>query len=424
MGAEVTPARFAVPRLRWLLAGMLLALSVLNYIDRQALSVLAETIQKDLGIDNRQYGLVTQAFLVCYTLMYVPSGWVVDKLGPRRAEALFILWWSGANVLTGWACGLHSLAACRGLLGLGEPGHYAASAKVVAEWFPPREKGIAVGMYVMGGTLGAAVAAPLVVGLTKLGDWRTAFVVTGMFGLVLAAVWWVVYRPPARHPWLGPDEREYLEAEGVLRRGGPPPAVRWRSLLGLRSVWLLLAAKMLTDSVWYFYLFWFAKYLQAERGYTLENVAWTGVVFLAADAGCLLGGLASGWLVRRGLTPPRARLGAMSLAAGVLTLNALMPAVGGMVAPLLLACLIACAIMVWMTNSVTLVIDLLPPGSVGSAQGLIGAGGSLGGALTQGLIAYLVTEYSYDHVFYLLCSLHPAALLLLRRGLPGQRETR
>ena len=139
-GPTPPPPRFAVPRSGGLLAGMLLALSVLNYIDRQALSVLAETIQRDLGIDDRQYGWVTQAFLVCYALMYVPSGWVVDRLGPRRAETLFILWWSAANILTGWARGLTSLVACRGLLGLGEPGHYAASAKVVAEWFPPREK--------------------------------------------------------------------------------------------------------------------------------------------------------------------------------------------------------------------------------------------------------------------------------------------
>ena len=114
----------------------------------------------------------------------------------------------------------------------------------------------------------------------------------------------------------------------------------------------------------------------------------------------------------------------MTLAAGVLTLNALMPALGGTVAPVALASLLACAIMVWMTNSVTLVIDLLPAGSVGSAQGLIGAGGAFGGFLTQGLIAYLVTRHSYDLVFYLLCVLHPAALLLLRWGLPGQRETR
>ena len=251
--------------------------------------------------------------------------------------------------------------------------------------------------------------------LSRLGDWRTAFVVTGAAGLVLAAVWGLVYRPPARHPWLGAAEREYLEAEGVLRRdGGRPPAVRWRELLGLRAVWLLLAAKMLTDSVWYFYLFWFAKYLQAERGYTLGDVAWTGVVFLAADAGCLLGGFLSGRLVRRGRTPPRARLAAMTGAAAVLSLNALMPALGGQVAPLVLASLLACAIMVWLTNSVTLVVDLMPAAAVGSAQGLIGAGGALGGALTQGLVAWLVTRHGYASVFYLMCVLHPAALLLLR----------
>ena len=139
---------------RWLFAGMLLLLSVLNYVDRQALAVLATTIQADLGLTNIEYGRVGQAFLFCYAAVYLAAGRLVDRVGPRLAEAGFVVWWSAANVLTGFAGGFGSLLAARGLLGLGEPGHYAVAAKVVGRHFPPAERGMAVSMYTMGGTRG------------------------------------------------------------------------------------------------------------------------------------------------------------------------------------------------------------------------------------------------------------------------------
>lgn len=391
------------PRWRWLIAGLLFLLSVLNYVDRQALSILATTIQRDLGLSDIDYARVGQAFLLCYTLSYLVAGRIVDRIGPKWAETLFVAWWSIANMLTALASGLRSLVAFRSLLGLGESGHYAVAAKTVGVWFPPREKGIAVGMYTMGGTLGAALAAPLVTWLTLQYGWRSAFVATGAGGLVLAMVWNLCYRTPA-----------VVVASAAASPSSLVEIVRWRPL------WLILMVRMITDPVWYFYLVWFAKYLQEVRGLTLGEVGnrlW--IVFVAADVGCLLAGALSGRLIRWGWPAHSARLVVMAVAATVLAFSFTIPMIAGTRAPLALASLFACCVMLFMTNCVTLPLDLFPARSLGSVQGLIGMGGSLGGFFSTGLVGWALTELSYDAVFIAMSVLHPLAICLLAALLPG-----
>jgi ACS family hexuronate transporter-like MFS transporter len=302
-----------LPHLRWIIAALLLLTSVLNYVDRQTLSILAGTIQRELGVSDAGYAQVVQAFQLTYTVMYLLSGRLLDAIGTRTGLACFILWWSAANMLTALASGLYSLAFFRALLGIGEPGGYTASAKAVAEWFPVREKGIAVGLYTMGGTLGAAIAAPLVAFVTARWGWRMAFVVTGAAGFLLAAVWLLIYRKPAEHRRLGEAERKWLAAEGVFIKSATPGKLRWMELARLKPMWIVLLARMLTDPLWYFYLFWFPKYLQDARGFTLADVGQTvWMVFVAADLGSVLGGWLSGRFVRAGVEPVNARLKVMT----------------------------------------------------------------------------------------------------------------
>jgi ACS family hexuronate transporter-like MFS transporter len=388
---------------RWLIAAMLFLLSVLNYVDRQALSILATTIQAELHLSDIDYARVGQAFLLCYTLSYLVAGRIVDRLGPRWSETIFVTWWSVANMLTALSTGLASLIVFRGLLGLGESGHYAVAAKSVGQLFPPREKGIAVGMYTMGGTLGAALSAPLVAWLTVRYGWRSAFVLTGAAGLVLAGLWAAIYgfsgRPAA------PSAASQPPSLGVI--------VRWWPL------WLILATRLLTDPVWYFYLVWFAKYLQEVRGLTLEQVGsrlW--VVFVAADVGCLAAGVLSGGLIRLGVAAYQSRLAVMAAAAVVLGTSFLLPRVEVAWGALALASLFAFAVMLFMTSCVTLPLDLFPARALGSAQGLIGMGGSIGGFISTGLVGWVVTYWSYDALFVAMSVLHPAAILLLVLLLP------
>ncbi len=396
----------AMPR-RWVLASLLLLISIVNYVDRQALSILATTIQAELGISNTAYARLVQTFLLCYAGAYFISGRIVDKLGPRIAETGFIIWWSVANMLTGLAGGFRSLAFCRGLLGLGEPGHYAVCAKVVGEHFPARERGIAVGMYTMGGTLGAALAAPLVAFLALYFNWRIAFVVTGAAGLFLAIAWWLVYRPAASGAGSATNAAPALPAPPFLT------LIRWWPL------WLVIAVRMITDPAWYFYLVWFAKYLQEVRGFTLADVGSTlWIVFLAADAGCLLVGFVSGRLIQRGIAPVRARLLTMAACATLMTPSFALPSLPGSALPLAAASLFAFAIMGFMTCCVTLPIDIFPKHALGSVQGLVGTGGSLAGFFSTGLVGWLVTNHSYDAAFVAMSLPHVLAVTLLFIALP------
>lgn len=407
--------------MRWFIAVLLLLLSVLNYIDRQALSILATTIQKELHLTDNDYARVGQAFLLCYTISYFFAGRVVDRFGPRLSETIFVTWWSIANMLTGLASSFGSLVGFRSLLGIGEPGHYAVSAKVVGAWFPPKEKGVAAGMYMMGGTLGAAIAAPLVAWLTLQFGWRWAFVATGAIGLVAAAMWFFIYRSPADHPWVGEEEKALLKSHGLMEPAqsrAKPPA--FTTLIRWKPLWLVMGVRMLTDPVWYFYLVWFAKYLQEKRGMSLAEVGGTlWIVFVAADIGCLAAGFASGALIRKGRAPVNARLFVIACTAAVMGLSFVIPLLPGAGWAIAFASLFAGCVMMFMASCVTLPLDLFPSNSLGSAQGLIGMGGSIGGFFSTGLIGAVLTQHhSYDGLFTAMSFLHPLAAILLVALLP------
>jgi MFS transporter, ACS family, hexuronate transporter len=415
--ARTRTAGFTIPHLRWWLAAILMLVSIINYLDRQALSILATTIQKDLALTTSQYAMVLQAFLAAYTIMHLAGGALVDRVGTRVAESAFILWWSVANMLTSLATGFYSLALCRTLLGLGEPGHYSASGKAVAEWFPPKERGIAVGMYVMGGTLGAALAGPVISFLAIHYGWRMAFVIAGALGIIPAVLWATLYRSPKVHPYTSESERRHV-LEGLAGKTAARK-VSWREVTRFRPLWVVMLSRALTDPIWLFYLFWFPKYLQETYSMTLSDLGRTvWVVYLSADAGSLLGGWLSGLLTTKGVPPVRARMLVMAGAAAILGCSFLMPALRSSTGALIMASLSTCAVMVWMTNSVTLPLDIFDRDVIGSVQGIIGAGGSIGGFISSGAVGYLVTHYSYTPAFVGMSALHPTALLLLWFVLP------
>ena len=401
---------------RWLILSLLFAASVINFIDRQTLSILARTIQNELGISDIGYSNIVQLFLFAYMLAFLIAGWVTDRLGIRASMTLFIAWWSISNMLTGLAGSARALGGARFLLGAGESGLYTVAPKVVSEWFPPKERGLAVGIYTAGATVGATLAPPLIAWLALSYGWRSAFVVTGLLGLLWLVPWLLIYRSAPK--------------EGV-----PAPPVTaaaswgWRAALCSPLVLGLLFARVITDPVWHFVLFWFPKYLADVQGMSLAEIgrmAW--LVYLAADVGSVAGGYFSGRLIKRGARPVEARKWVMTAAACVIPCSALVPHTGVHGAIIALVAVMAMAHLTWIVTLTTLAVDLFPAEKIGTIFGIIAAGSGLGGMLFTNLVGHLVTYFSYTPVFMLMSCLHPVALILIwrvaRRAAAGESAQR
>lgn len=397
-------ARSVSRQLRWWIAGLLFLSTVLNYIDRQNLSILARTIQDDLKISDLQYSYVVQSFFLAYTLTYIVAGRFTDWLGARSSMAVFIAWWSIADMLTALSRSAFSLGAFRFLLGMGEPGNYTAAPKAVAEWFAPRDQGFVIGLYTAGATLGATLAPPLVAFTALHFGWRLVFVFTGGIGLFWLALWLSIYRRPV------PGASVHTA----------PAAHPWRTVLQRRQTWQLLIARAITDPVWYFYLFWFPKYLADARHQSLESIGRTAwVVYLAADIGCLAAGYFSSFLIRKGVIPAHARVRLMAGSAVLLPFSAAVAVAPNLWAAVLIGSLATFGHLAWLTSLSSLILDLYPKEFLGTVFGIIAAGSGLGGMLATELIGLAVTHYSYAPVFTVMGVLHPLALLLiwpLRRG--------
>lgn len=412
------PKLFKIPHLRWWIAGLLFLASILNYIDRQALSILAPTIQADLGLSDQQYATIVSFFLAAYTVAYLLSGRVVDALGARLSMALFIGWWSVSNALTGLARGALSMGAFRFLLGLGEAGGYTASPKVVSEWFPAKDRGLAVGIYSMGSAVGATVAPILVITIASHYSWRGAFVATGLLGIAFVALWLVFYRTPEKHPWITDGERTLILSGRDAEKDDAPKLSEkqlWKTILSSRAAWALMGARMLTDPLWYFYLFWLPKYLHSVRGLEQHELAGMWKIFVAADVGFLLSGFVAGWLIKSGTDVRVARRRVMLACACLTPVSFLVPLVGSTGWVFALAMIVALAHTAWLTSISSYVVDLIPKSMLGTGFGFIAAGSALGGIFMNQAVGWAVGHFSYTPCFYAMAVVHPLAFLLVWR---------
>jgi ACS family hexuronate transporter-like MFS transporter len=447
-----------IPHLRWWIAVLLFGAAVLNYVDRQTLSALAPTIQGELGLDDRDYANIVNIFLVAYTISYLVSGRIADRMGTRGAAVLFVGWWSVANALTAASVGIRSMSGYRFLLGLGEAGVWPVASKAVSEWFPPRERALAIGFYTMGATIGATVAPYLVIPLASypyserlpfltnvLGPgagWRIAFILTGLAGLLWLVPWLLLYRQPRESRWLSEDERRLITQGDDQASADAGTPWTWRQILTNRVVWLLLLGRLLTDPVWYFYQFWFPKYLNTARGLSQTELTITWIVYAGAGAGSLIGGWLSGVLIRRGGAPATSRLWVMLGCALLLPLSPLIAAVTGLGAAMALTAIVVFASLAWLINLSAIIVDVVPKHSLGATFSVIAAGSTVGGIVMNTVVATMVSGPAtkpggfldqavkslfgglleavagagYGQWFLIMAMLHPLTLALLWMG--------
>jgi MFS transporter, ACS family, hexuronate transporter len=410
---------------RWWIAGLLALATAFSYLDRQTFPVLQKMIREDIPFTDAQFSRLNALFLIAYGLMYAVGGRILDLLGTRVGYALMIGIWSLANAATGFARSVSALGACRFTLGMGEGGGFPASGKAVAEWFPARERSFAFGLFNTGSALGSAVATPAVNAIGAALGWPWAFFLTGGAGALWAVGWLYLYSTPDRSVRLGPEERAYLERERP-KEVESGPKIRWRDLFRFRQVWGLMAAKLLTDTVWFFLLFWIPKYLNDQRGFnTKETAAYAWIPYAAAGAGSFLGGWLGTYLIRRGAELDRARKICLSIAAGLMPATLLIVA-----SPTAWAIVFFSAALFahqfWSANVQTLAADLFPSRVVGSVEGLLGSAGALGAGLAQLYLGEYIGRRGYAIPFALAGVMHLGALalifLIVRRIEPALKQ--
>ena len=378
-----------IPNLRWWIGALLFASTVINYIDRQTLALLAPYLKQDYHWTNTDYANIVIGFRVAYSIGQTLCGRFMDRVGTRRGLSLAVTWYSIVAIATSLARGFSSFAAFRFLLGAGESANWPGATKAVSEWFPKRERGLATALFDSGSSIGGAVAPFIVLTVYFRWGWRPAFVIPGLLGFLWLFVWRRSYHPPEQHPRIDPAELQMIlsdreDAETPANK----PRLRWAELLKLPQTWGAIFAKTLTDPVWFFVTDWFPIYLVAKGIPLKSGLIAVWVPFIAADLGNFFGGAASGYLIKRGWSVGSARKALVVFGAcGVLLL---IPTIltFKLWAITLLFALSTFSYASFSTIANVLPADLFRSDSVASVSGITGTGAGIGTIVAFKLIGY------------------------------------
>lgn len=402
-----------IPNLRWWIAGLLAAASALAYVDRQTLPIVVGEIEKTIPISDQQFAHLQFMFLLAYGIMYAGGGKITDMLGARWGYVIFIVWWSSANIMQGTVSSVYGLGAGLFLLGIGEGGCFPAASKAISEWFPPKERSIAFGMFNAGSGIGATLAPPFIAAIVLSFGWRWVFFITGAIGFIWAVIWINLYYPPERHKRITVAEHSFLR-EALSVPDGAAQRISWAGLFRFRQTWGLVGAKILSDSAWFFLISWLPKYLLDVRHLNTKSIgyyAW--IPYAWAAVGSLFGGWLSSYLIRRKFSVDASRKICLGITAACMPVSLLIT-----ISPLTITIVFFSLAMLshqfWSTIIYSVVTDIFPTGVVGSVSGLLGAVGAFGGMLFNLLAGLLLgTYHSYTMIFIILGLLHPLSLIII-----------
>ena len=381
---------------RWYPVVLVTVAIAISYFDRQTLPVAIAAIQRNIPISDQQFSYLQTAFLLSYAALYIGGGRLLDVLGTRRGFMLIMLWWSIACALHGVASGFGLLLCARFLLGMGEGGGFPAAIRVVAEWISPEHRSTAVGIINAGTAVGSVLAPPLIGIVLLHSGWRTVFYVAGAIGMAWVLWWALSYRASSTdaHKWVRP--------------------IPVSKLLSIRIVQVLIFAKFMSDSAWYFLLFWLPKYLYDARHFDIKQVSYYAwIPYAASGIGSFLGGYFSSRLLRRGLSIDQARKAALGLSAAFMPVVMLVPLVPVHFALALFSIAFFCQ-QSWSGLVMTVPADILPLSAVGTVSGFVGFGGAIGGAIFGVVAGYLLQHgFGYQTLFILVGSFHLVGFLAI-----------
>lgn len=435
MNAELQSDRietgFKIHGLRWIIIGLIFFATLINYIDRLTISVLAPLITKDLNLSNTEFGGIATWFLLAYTISQSLSGKLYDRIGIKKGFTVSIVVWSLAAMAHAFAVGQRSLSAFRFILGLGEAGNWPGAAKTVAEWFPARQRAFAMAIFNSGAALGSVVAPPIIVALTAyFGNWQQTFIVTGALGFIWLILWLLIYETPQKHKWLSAREYDLIREDETQKEPVPAPettiaadlqqsvpeekAPSWFSLLSYRQTWAIVLARFLVDPIWWLYITWLPLFLHQVHGFDLKQIglfAW--VPYVAADAGSLFGGWLSGFLIGRGWSVNAARKAVIGFGACLMPAGIFAAFTPDSMTALALIGVVLFGFQVWINNVQTLPSDFYSSKAVGSVAGLGGTGAGIGSMIFIFTTGWVVDNFSYTPILVVAGILAPVGTLAL-----------
>jgi MFS transporter, ACS family, aldohexuronate transporter len=414
-GAFAKSLTTAERRLRWFLVGWMTLSTILNLIDKNTLAILAPTLSQQFGISQADYAHIIMAFQFAYAVMYIVAGRFVDVVGEKVGMTACVLWWSISAMLHALARGAWSFGAVRFLLGIGEPGNYPAALRATARWFAKEERGLPIAIWSSGSSVGSLISVPAIAFLALHFGWRSAFVVPGLVGAVWVVVWTLAYRLPSV-PVDGPAVGVATAPSASADAAEPQT---FRDLLQNKQVLAIIGVRLLNDPIWVFYLSWMPKYLAEVWHFDLRQMALYGwVPFLFGSMGGMFGGMASDWLIRRGMAPARARKSVLYATAAIAPLGMLTGYVGSAGVSIALLAMMAFVCYTWFISTAALMSDVFPERVVGSVLGLAAGAGQFGGILMAWLAGYLLehgadVRHSYASLFIVAGCAHLAASAIL-----------
>lgn len=422
---------FKIRGLRWVIISLIFFATLINYIDRLTISVLAPLITSELNLSNTEYGGIATWFLFAYTISQSLSGKLYDRIGIKKGFTVSIIVWSLAAMAHAFASGIRSLSAFRFALGLGEAGNWPGAAKTVSEWFPAKQRALGMAIFNSGAAIGSIVAPPIIVGVTAyFGHWQETFVVTGALGFIWLAAWLFIYDKPETHKWITKEELALIRESGspnelvaapeatmgaALQQAAPQEkAIGWFHLLTYRQTWAIVLSRFLVDPIWWLYITWLPLFLNQVHGFDLKQIglfAW--VPFVAADAGSLFGGWLSGYLIGRGWTVNAARKAVIAFAALLMPAGIFAAYTPDATTALALIGVVLFGFQVWINNVQTLPSDFYPSKAVGSVAGLGGTGAGIGSMIFVFTTGWVVDNFSYTPILVAAGLLAPIGTIVL-----------
>lgn len=418
---------------RWTIVALLFFATTINYLDRQVIGLLKDDLSGEFNWSEKDYSNIVMAFSAAYAVGLLLFGNIIDRVGTKTGYVIAVILWSIAAMAHAFAKTTFGFTLARTCLGFGEGGNFPAAIKAIAEWFPKKERAFATGIFNSGTNIAAMIGPPLIAWIYSSYGWQEAFLWTGASGFIWLIFWWIFYNVPARIKRLDKAEYDYIHSDAPEQANEEGARIGWIQILSVRQTWSFVFGKMLTDPVWWFYLFWIPSFFNTTYGLDLKNSAiHISTVYVVSSFGSIFGGYLSGYFIRKGWEVYKARKTTMLIFAICVVPVVFVQYTNNVWAAVALISLAAAAHQAWSANIYTTGSDMFPKRAVSSVIGIGGMAGSVGGIVFPFFVGWLLDYYGalgdktagYNILFIICGSAYLVAWLVMHFLTPKMKQAR